>query len=90
MKQNTVERGTIFRNLALEPTDPACYFVYVNSIGRLANVMEFRKEQLTRARYLYCDLKEKDDFEVVGYTDGFDIIQSDLESNFVQKSDTSF
>lgn len=83
-----MERGTIFRNHKLHESDPGFYCVYVGQVGRLANVLELRKDKLIRARYLYEELKEDADFEVVGYTEGFDVIQADLTGFISHKSDT--
>lgn len=75
-----MKKGTIIRNHWAGDNNPMRYFIYTGSSGSCVNGIALVSRQLRKAQYYKTDFNNRDIFEIVGQSKGFDILENDLKS----------
>jgi len=73
--------GTIMKNRFASNVNPRKYFVYIGVDGKYVTGIYLDDDnKLGGVRYCKDDLRNGEMLEVVGYTEAFEIMRSDLKS----------
>lgn len=75
-----MKKGAIVRNHWASDENPIRYCIYLRTNGRYVDVLELISGRLQKGQYYKSDFKDRDFFEVVGYSTGFDVLKDDLKS----------
>ncbi|MYL44616.1 hypothetical protein GLV94_03075 [Virgibacillus halodenitrificans] len=75
-----MKKGTIIRNHWAGSDNPTRYCIYLGCNGRYVNVLELVNGKLKKGQYYKSTFQDKEKFEIVGQSKGFDVLKDDLKS----------
>lgn len=71
--------GTLVKNNGVGDKNPSRIFIYTGISGEYANGLELIDGKLEKTRYYKRDFKKEDIFQIIGYTNGFEVLKDDLK-----------
>lgn len=75
-----MKKGTIIRNHWASNRNPYCCFIYIGKSGKYVDVLCYDKGRLLKQQFYASDFKDNPEvFEVIGESNGFDILKNDLK-----------
>lgn len=75
-----MKKGTIIRNHWAGENNPTRFCIYLGTSGRYVNVLELANGKLRKGQYYKSHFKDREVFEIVGHTQGFEVLKNDLKS----------
>ncbi|MBN6206242.1 hypothetical protein JYK21_07245 [Ralstonia pickettii] len=74
-----MKKGTIIRNHWASKNNPIRYCIYLGTSDRDVNVLELVNGKLQRGQYHKSSFENREVFEVVGHSKGFEVLKDDLK-----------
>lgn len=80
--------GTIIRNHWAGDRNPTRFFIYLGSSGKYVNGLGLVNGRLEKVRFYKSDFKDKNMFEIVGYSTGIDVLKNDIKSYLEENNES--